>query len=36
MFTGKAKQLTVFFGETDHYHHQALYTAIIEMLRREG
>ena len=36
MFTGRGKQLTIFFGETDHYKHQALYTAIIEMLRREG
>jgi len=36
MFTGKAKQLNIFIGETDQYHHQALYMAIIEMLRREG
>ncbi|MBF6567808.1 MAG: DUF190 domain-containing protein [Candidatus Binataceae bacterium] len=36
MFTGKGKQLTVFFGETDQYRHQALYMAIVEMLRREG
>lgn len=36
MFTGRAKQLTIYFGETDHYHHQALYTALLEMLRREG
>ena len=36
MFTGRGKQLTVFITETDHYHHQALYMAIIEMLRREG
>jgi len=36
MFTGKGKQLTVFLTETDAYHHQALYLAIIEMLRREG
>ncbi|SRR6266446_2297140 len=36
MFTGRGKQLTVFVTETDHYHHQALYMAIIEMLRREG
>jgi len=36
MFTGKGKQLTIFIGETDQYHHQALYMAIIEMLRREG
>src|SRR6266481_423919 len=36
MFTGRGKQLTIFISETDHYHHQALYMAIIEMLRREG
>jgi CBS domain-containing protein len=36
MFTGRAKQLTIFVSETDQYHHQALYMAIIEMLRREG
>ena len=36
MFTGRGKQLTVFLTETDHYRHQALYMAIIEMLRREG
>jgi len=36
MFTGRAKQLTIFFGETDLYHHQALYGALLEMLRREG
>ncbi len=35
-FTGRGKQLTIYFGETDQYHHQALYTALIEMLRREG
>jgi PII-like signaling protein len=36
MFTGRGKQLTVFVTETDQYHHQSLYMAIIEMLRREG
>ena len=36
MFTGRAKQLTIFLGETDLYHHQALYAALLEMLRREG
>ncbi len=35
MFTGKAKQLTIYLGETDRYHHHALYMAIIEWLRRE-
>jgi CBS domain-containing protein len=36
MFAGRAKQLTIFMSETDSYHHQALYMAIIQMLRREG
>jgi CBS-domain-containing membrane protein/PII-like signaling protein len=36
MFTGRGKQLTIFVTETDHHQHQALYLAIIEMLRREG
>lgn len=36
MFTGRAKQVTIFVGETDQYRHQALYMAIIEMLQREG
>jgi CBS-domain-containing membrane protein len=36
MFSGRGKQLTIFLGETDHYHHQALYMAIIEMLRKAG
>jgi CBS domain-containing protein len=36
MFTGRGKQLTIFFGESDQYRHQALHTAIVEMLRREG
>lgn len=36
MFAGKSKQLTIYLGETDQYHHKPLYMAIIEMLRREG
>ncbi|HTY55892.1 MAG TPA: DUF190 domain-containing protein [Candidatus Binataceae bacterium] len=36
MFTGRGKQLTIFIGETDLYQHQALYAAIIEMLRKQG
>jgi CBS domain-containing protein len=36
MFTGRARQLTVYFGESDQYHSRALYTALLEMLRREG
>jgi CBS domain-containing protein len=35
MFTGRAKQLTIFMSETDSYHHQGLYMAILQMLRRE-
>lgn len=35
-FTGRGKQLTIFISETDQLRHQALYMAIIEMLRREG
>lgn len=31
--TGKAKQLTIYLGETDKYEHRALYMAIIEWLR---
>jgi uncharacterized protein len=33
---GDAKRVTVFIGESDRWHHQALYTAIVQMLRREG
>ncbi|HLX38128.1 MAG TPA: DUF190 domain-containing protein [Candidatus Binataceae bacterium] len=33
MTTGKAKQLTIYLGETDQHHHRALYMAIIEWLR---
>ena len=36
MFTGKAQQLTIYVGESDTWHHQSAYAAILEMLRREG
>ena len=36
MFTGKGRQLTIYIGESDLHHHQSLYMAIVEMLRREG
>src|SRR5260370_33554732 len=36
MLPGRGTQLTVFVTESAQYHHQALYMAIIEMLRREG
>jgi PII-like signaling protein len=32
---GKAKQLTIYLGETDKLDHRALYMAIIEWLRAE-
>lgn len=32
---GKAKQLTIYLGETDKYEHRALYMAIIEWLRAQ-
>jgi PII-like signaling protein len=35
MTTGKAKQLTIYLGETDQLHHRALYMAIIEWLRAQ-
>ncbi len=35
MTTGKAKQLTIYLGETDQHHHRALYMAIIEWLRAQ-
>jgi len=33
--TGKAKQLTIYLGETDKYEHQTLYMKIIEWLRAQ-
>ena len=33
MTMGKAKQLTIYLGETDKLEHRALYMAIIEWLR---
>jgi len=36
LFAGRSKQLTIYLGETDQYHHKPLYMAILEMLRREG
>ncbi len=36
MFTGRGKQLNIYFGETDQYEHKALYLSLIELLRREG
>ena len=36
MFTGRGKQLTIYVTETDKADHQTLYTAILQLLRREG
>ena len=36
MFAGKGRQLSVFLGEGDQYHHQPLYMAILERFRKEG
>lgn len=36
MFAGHGRQVTVFLGESDVYHHQPLHMAILERLRREG
>lgn len=36
MLGGQGRQLTVFLGESDVYHHQPLYMAILERLRRDG
>jgi len=33
--TGKAKQLTIYLGETDKHDHGSLYMAIIEWLREK-
>ncbi len=30
------KQLTIYIGESDHWHHQPLYTALIEKARERG
>ena len=33
---GPAKRLTVFIGESDHYHHHSLAAEIVERARRAG
>jgi len=33
---GKAKLLTIYIGEADHYEHKPLYKAIVEVLREKG
>jgi hypothetical protein len=34
--TGTGQCITVYFGEADHWQHQPLSMALLEMLRREG
>jgi PII-like signaling protein len=34
--TGPGKQLRIFIGESDRWHHRSLADAILEMLRAEG
>jgi CBS domain-containing protein len=33
---GLGKRVTIYIGESDRWHHQAAYMAILELLRREG
>jgi PII-like signaling protein len=33
---GQAKRVTIYVGETDQWHHQPAYMAMLEFLRREG
>jgi PII-like signaling protein len=33
---GQGKRVTISIGETDQWHHQPLFMAILEFLRREG
>jgi CBS domain-containing protein len=33
---GQGKRVVIYIGETDQWHHQSLYLAILELLRREG
>lgn len=33
---GKAKKLTIYIGEADHYHHRPLYQVLVEKLRERG
>jgi CBS domain-containing protein len=33
---GQGKKVTIFIGETDQWHHQPLFMALLEFLRREG
>ncbi len=33
---GNAKLLSIYIGESDHYHHRPLYQALVEKLREQG
>lgn len=33
---GKAKSLTIYVGDSDHYHHRPLYQVLVEALRERG
>ncbi|WP_287154983.1 DUF190 domain-containing protein [Candidatus Solincola tengchongensis] len=33
---GKAKLLSIYIGEQDHFHHRPLYQVIVERLREKG
>src|SRR5260221_5050561 len=33
---GQGKRVTIYINNTDQWHHQPLYLAILELLRREG
>lgn len=33
---GKAKLLSIYVGEQDHFHHRPLYQVIVERLREKG
>jgi uncharacterized protein len=33
---GDAKLLSIYIGESDHYHHRPLYQALVEKLREQG
>lgn len=33
---GQGKRVTIYINNTDQWHHQSLYLAILELLRREG
>lgn len=34
--TGPARRLTIFIGESDHYHHHPVYTEIVHRAHRSG